>query len=124
MLLFLKSILKICYCIGVGMEYHLKCIKYLMKIKNGERTLADNANFVAGIKRILSLARQKAYFAVNSAMVEAYWLIGKRIVEEEQQVKQRAAYGGEILKTLSAELSKEFGNGFGARNLWIFANFT
>jgi hypothetical protein len=41
-------------------------------------------------------------------MVEAYWLIGKRIVEEEQQGKERATYGEEILKTLSAELTKEF----------------
>ncbi|MDR3013477.1 MAG: PDDEXK nuclease domain-containing protein [Chitinispirillales bacterium] len=82
-----------------------------------------DVSFVADIKQILAVARQKAYSAVNSAMVEAYWLIGKRIVKEEQQGKERAAYGEEILKTLSAELTKEFGKGFGTRNLWDFKKF-
>lgn len=42
-------------------------------------------------------------------MVEAYWLMGKRIVEEEQQGKERADYGTQLLKELSTELTKEFG---------------
>ena len=79
--------------------------------------------FVSEIKQILSAARQKAYLSVNSTMVEAYWLISKRIVEEEQQGKERAAYGEEILKTLSVELAKDFGKGFGTRNLWDFRKF-
>ena len=79
--------------------------------------------FVSEIKQILSVARQKAYSSVNSAMVEAYWLIGKRIVEEEQQGKERTAYGEEILKTLSVELTKDFGKGFGERNLRDFRQF-
>ena len=69
--------------------------------------------FVNEIKQILEQARQRAYSAVNTAMVEAYWQIGKRIVEEEQQGKERAEYGKEILKTLSSEL----GEGFSTRNL-------
>ena len=73
--------------------------------------------FVNEIKQILEQARQRAYFAVNTAMVEAYWQIGKRIVEEEQQGKERAEYGKEILKTLSNELSTEFGKGFDEREL-------
>ena len=80
-------------------------------------------NYIIEIKQILSKARQKACLSVNSAMVEAYWLIGKRIVEEEQKGKERAAYGEEILKTLSAELTKEFRKGFGTRNLWDFRKF-
>ncbi len=83
----------------------------------------SNNHFVSEIKQILSVARGKAYSAVNFAMVEAYWLIGKRIVEEEQQGKERAAYGEEILKTLSVELTREFGKGFGTRNLWDFKKF-
>ncbi|MDR2731661.1 MAG: DUF1016 N-terminal domain-containing protein, partial [Fibromonadaceae bacterium] len=74
-------------------------------------------SYISEIKQILAQARQKAYSAVNTAMVEAYWQIGKRIVEEEQQGKERAAYGEEILKTLSKELTKEFGNGFSTRSL-------
>jgi Uncharacterized conserved protein len=80
-------------------------------------------NYIAEIKRILENAREKSYAAVNFAMVEAYWLIGKRIVKEEQQGKARAAYGEEILKTLSAELSKEFGKGFSSANLRNFRQF-
>ena len=80
-------------------------------------------DYIIEIKQILSDARLKAYTAINSAMVEAYWLIGKRIVEEEQQGKERAAYGGEILRTLSAELTKEFGKGFRARTLWEYRQF-
>jgi len=83
----------------------------------------NNQIFVSDIKQILSAARKKAYFSVNSAMVEAYWLIGKRIVEEEQQGKERAAYGEEIIKTLSFELTKDFGKGFGERSLWDFRKF-
>jgi len=82
----------------------------------------DNS-FIAQIKDIIFTARQKAYTAVNSAMVEAYWLIGKRIVEEEQQGNERAAYGEEIIKILSVELTKEFKTGFGTRNLWDFKKF-
>jgi len=82
----------------------------------------DNS-FITQIKDIIFTARQKAYTAVNSAMVEAYWLIGKRIVEEEQQGNERAAYGEEIIKILSVELTKEFGSGFGTRNLWDFKKF-
>jgi len=52
------------------------------------------------------IARQKAYTAVNLAMVEAYWLIGRRIVEEEQLGKERAAYGNRLISGLSRTLSK------------------
>ena len=74
-------------------------------------------NYINEIKKILKNARQKAYTAVNSAMVEAYWEIGRRIVEEEQRGKERAEYGKEIIKNLSKELTEEFGKGFGERNI-------
>lgn len=75
-------------------------------------------NYISEIKKILKNARQKAYIAVNSAMVEAYWEIGRRIVEEEQRGKERAEYGKEIVKNLSKELTEEFGKGFSRRTLW------
>ena len=76
-------------------------------------------DFVADIKQIIDNARHKAYTSTSLAMVEAYWLVGKRIVEQEQQGEQRAAYGKEILKTLSNEL----GSGFSTRNLRDFRKF-
>ena len=56
-------------------------------------------------------------------MVEAYWNIGKRIVEEEQDGKERAEYGKEIIKKLSKELTTEFGKGFSERTLWEIKQF-
>ena len=44
---------------------------------------SHSVNFIREIKQIVIEARQKAYTAINSAMVEAYWQMGKRIVEEE-----------------------------------------
>ena len=74
-------------------------------------------NYISEIKDILISAKKQVYVAVNSAMVQAYWLIGKRIVEEEQGGEKRAQYGKEIIKTLAKELSNEFGKGFEAREL-------
>jgi len=54
---------------------------------------------------------------VNATMVGAYWLIGKRIVEEDQQGETRAVYGKSLLKVLSQNLNKEFGKGFSVDNL-------
>ncbi|GIM60878.1 YhcG family protein [Capnocytophaga canis] len=73
--------------------------------------------YIAEIKNILSQARQRAYTAINSVMVEAYWLIGRRIVEEEQNGENRAEYGKEVLQTLSIALTNEFGKGYSYRTL-------
>lgn len=80
-------------------------------------------SYILEIKQILSQAKQKAYQAINFAMVEAYWNIGKKIVLEEQNVKERATYGSEIIKNLSKELTLEFGKGFSERNLRNFRLF-
>jgi len=82
-----------------------------------------NMGFVADVKSILEQARKASYRAVNTAMVEAHWLIGKRIVEEEQNGKERAEYGSYIIKTLSKELAGEFGKGFSVVNLKNFRKF-
>ena len=79
--------------------------------------------YITDIKQIIIFARKKAYTAINNAMVEAYWLIGKRIIEEEQQGKQRAEYGQEIIKVLSEELQNEFGKGFNERSLREYRQF-
>lgn len=82
-----------------------------------------NSDFIQEIKRIVTQARQKAYTAINSAMVEAYWQMGKRIVEQEQQGKDRADYGSQLLKSLSKELTAEFGKGFSVGSLYYYRQF-
>lgn len=79
----------------------------------------DEMNFIHEVKQIVAEARGKAYSAINSAMVEAYWLMGKRIVEEQQQGKERADYGTELLKELSKALTEEFGKGFSVPSLYL-----
>ncbi|AND63114.1 hypothetical protein AX766_01080 [Flavobacterium covae] len=80
-------------------------------------------SYIQEIKQILSQARQKTYQAINTAMVEAYWNIGRKIVEEEQNGKERAQYGKEIIKTISIELTREFGKGFSERNIRKYRQF-
>ena len=79
--------------------------------------------YITEIKQILAQARQNAYQAINSAMVEAYWKIGEKIVIEEQNGNERAAYGEAVLKELSIALTAEFGKGFSYSNLRNFRQF-
>jgi len=74
-------------------------------------------SLVTDIQNILHTARTKSYAAVNFAMVEAYWQIGRRIVEEEQQGKGRADYGIFLIKDLARQLTVEFGKGLDEREL-------
>lgn len=80
-------------------------------------------NLVTDVLTILRTARKKAYSAVSFAMIEAYWQIGKRIIEEEQHGLERAGYGDFLLVNLSKELSVELGKGFSYANLKNFRQF-
>jgi hypothetical protein len=74
------------------------------------------------IKEILLSARRKAYSAVNFAMVDAYWHIGKQIVDA-QAGNERAEYGSNLLKYLSEQLTRDFGKGFDESNLRYIRQF-
>lgn len=69
------------------------------------------------VKGILDNAREKVYYAANFEMVQAYWNVGKEIIEEEQNGKDRAEYGKFIIKNLSERLSKEYGQGYIEQNV-------
>ena len=75
------------------------------------------------IRAVLESARAGAYRAVNAAMVQAYWNVGRLIVEFEQKGRRRAEYGGAVLDELSSRLSSEFGRGFTATNLRYMRQF-
>lgn len=76
-----------------------------------------NQDFLQGVSEVLAKARKNAKTAVNLSMVYAYFEIGRMIVEEEQHGANRAAYGKQILKELSAYLTKIYGKGFSVTNL-------
>lgn len=79
--------------------------------------LPINRDFLQSVSEVLAHARKNAKTAVNLSMVYAYFEIGRMIIEEEQHGANRAAYGTQLLKELSAYLTKKFGKGFSVGNL-------
>lgn len=75
------------------------------------------------VAELLQNARQQVLRTVNSTMTYTYFEIGRMIVEEEQNGKDRAEYGKQVLKGLSEELTEEFGKGYGVRNLEFIRKF-
>jgi DUF1016 N-terminal domain len=77
----------------------------------------DDTRLFGKIAELIDLARRQVATAVNLTMVHTYFEIGRMIVEDEQQGKERAEYGKAVLKDLSQRLSDQFGKGFSIRNL-------
>lgn len=88
-----------------------------------ENNMVPYKDIYSEIKETLLLSRNHAYAAVNFAMVQAYWQIGKIIVENEQNGNLRAEYGKAVLQEVSEKLQQEFGNGFSVRNLQQMRKF-
>lgn len=80
-------------------------------------------DFLSEIKRIIQQSRTNAVRSVDFCRVQMYWTLGKRILEEEQDGKERADYGAYLLKKLSKELVPEFGSGFSYRQLAFCRQF-
>ena len=74
-------------------------------------------NLYSQVAEILKTARQQVVRQVNTTMVHTYFEIGRLIVEDEQNGKERAEYGKHVLKELSKQLTEEFGKGFSVENL-------
>ncbi|MCX6278410.1 MAG: DUF1016 N-terminal domain-containing protein [Bacteroidetes bacterium] len=74
-------------------------------------------NLYSRIAGLLQAAKQNVVRAVNQTMVYTYYEIGRMIVEDEQQGKERAEYGMQILEDLSLKLTRNFGKGFSIVNL-------
>ena len=82
-----------------------------------------NQGFLKSVSEVLEKAKQNVKTAVNLSMVYAYFEIGRMIVEEEQQGENRAAYGKQLLKELSAYLTSAFGKGYSVDNLKLMRRF-
>lgn len=81
------------------------------------KLVKPSGEFFIKVSELLKKARNIAVYTVNQTMVTTYFELGKIIVEEEQNGKERAEYGKQIIKDLSRKLAKEFGKGFSQRNL-------
>jgi predicted nuclease of restriction endonuclease-like (RecB) superfamily len=89
--------------------------------------MSDQTNspdvFYDRIRDILESARIGVARTVNTAQVLSHWLIGREIIEEEQQGSQRAEYGESLLKTLAQKLGKDYGKGYSYANLKLMRQF-
>ena len=84
--------------------------------------LQNNALF-SQVVTLLQKAQQQVIRTVNQTMVYTYYEVGRMIVEEEQNGKDRAEYGKQLLKGLSTYLTNQFGKGFSVRNLELIKKF-
>ncbi|MBT2772725.1 DUF1016 family protein [Halomonas sp. ISL-60] len=75
------------------------------------------SSLVSAITQQIEQARGQVRQAVNTAMVQSYWEIGRLIVEHEQQGNRRAEYGKQQLQQLSQQLTERLGKGFDVTNL-------
>lgn len=83
----------------------------------GLETLVDR------VVSILAAAQTQVVRSVNSAMLIAYWHIGRELVGHVQGGEERAAYGGRVLEQLAAQLNALVGGGYSASNLRYFRLF-
>lgn len=79
--------------------------------------VTERSKLYSKIAGLLQAAKQNVVRAVNQTMVYTYYEIGRMIVEEEQQGKERAEYGKQVLEDLALRLTQDFGKGFSVVNL-------
>ena len=83
----------------------------------------DSDSLCQRIQEILEDARNKVYRPANTEMLRAYWNIGREIVEEEQNGKDRAAYGSALLEKLATRLTDLYDKSFSSRNIRYMRQF-
>ncbi len=99
---------------------------WIIRGQYGKYQLTESSIIVPVVKEIrliLDTARNNVARQVNNELLNTYWNIGRIICEYEQTMPERADYGKQTLKALSAELTKEFGKGFSRSNLQNMRQF-
>ena len=92
------------------------------EIKKKVPKLPEDQATYSAVRGYIIAAQKQVYSAVNSAMVTAYWNIGKQIYEACGE-NERAAYGKQLMSFLAEKLTEEFGKGFSVRNLQMMRQF-
>ena len=88
----------------------------MTKSRNKKAVEKTDAAFYAQVRDVFVQARQFVHKTANFAMVKAYWLVGKMIVEK-QGGEAKAAYGDRLIASLSIQLTADLGKGFTQANL-------
>ena len=88
-----------------------------------EKLTQPEKNFVSDLKHLAGEARRQAYRSADHLLVVRNWLIGWRIVTQEQNGKERAKYGEQVLKLASQTLTEEYGRGFGLTSIKNMRSF-
>ena len=84
---------------------------------------SKESTLVSDVRNIVEQGLQTAFQGVNSVLLHTYWLVGRRIVEEEQHGEKRAAYGKTLLKGLANQLVPIYGTSYSERNLYSMRQF-
>lgn len=79
--------------------------------------------FIGDVRRIIEEGRKQAYTAAGNIALATYWNVGRRIVEEDQNGNSRAEYGRRLIAELANNLKKDYGSGYGKRNLAYYRQF-
>ena len=79
--------------------------------------------FLKDIQSIIDTGRRQAYAAVGQIAIATFWNVGRRIVEEEQNGLERAAYGTGLIKNLAERLIPVYGSSYSKRNLDYYRKF-
>lgn len=93
------------------------------QMKEIEKNENKISGFIDEVKRIIENGLNMAYDTTSKVMIITYWNVGKQIVSQEQNGKQRAEYGKQIIALLSEELTKTYGEGYTDRNLRNYRAF-
>lgn len=94
-----------------------------MKHDIGMYEISNTDDIFKDAQNIVEQTRNYAYQAVNIAMIQRNWLLGKRIADEELQGENRAEYGKEVINRLANHLTNLYGKGFSKSNLYQFVQF-
>ena len=103
-------------CLYLGKVVILQTERNKKKMSDNEINYKEEL-FITELKDIVNSTRQLVCSAINYAQVRQNWLIGQKIVVQEQKGKTRAEYGKQIIKVASLALTEEFGRGFSVTNL-------
>lgn len=105
------------------LEIYLYLCGARLQFMNNTPVHNEEKDFIESLKQIVHSARKMAYTSVNYAQVASNWLIGRRIVEEQQAGEARAEYGKHVIELASKALTEEFGKGFSETNIRSFRKF-